>query len=161
LSAAFCLLMPPPGKPWTWEDFYRWLLAAERSIPQSADQWPLAANSRVDEMSLRWQLENDELNHAYEIDRAIDCWLQRNLWPEQLTPKIRFYLWLRLDTAARLTLRIGGGPRSGPSPIDPPNRPATEVARWLLIDWWETHGRSSAVHAWIRQQWNRSDETGL
>ena len=141
----------------TWDDLYRSFARELLSLPRSEDQWPFDESTQREFLHLGALLEDTELNHAYECDQAIDYWLQNDHWPE-LSGYVLFSIRNRLDAAACLVLRIGGGPRIGPSPIPFPPQPPKDTARWLLIDWWETHGRSHAIRGWIIEQWEEIPE---
>ena len=140
-----------------WETFERWLWEQERKfhLPEAAR--PAFERTKENLPTLRFRLENAELYCAYELDQAIDQWLATNEWPE-VNNAMKYYLWLRLDAACCFALQVGGGKRTGASPLAFPVGREKELARWLLIDWWETHGRTNTVRGWILALWEQQFE---
>jgi len=95
---------------------------------------------------------------AAECNRAIHHWLATQTWTE-MRGYVLFSMRLRLSTAMSFALKLDG-PKLPGSPIAFPDLPRAEVARWLLMDWWEAHGRSLATRQWILESWEAAAELG-
>lgn len=127
-----------------WNDLAGLLDGELLRLPAGRPEWLRSAEtSRIHPARLLRDLEHGELTHLTAIETAIDEWLETETWPP-LDPEAAFYLHCRIETAS-LMVGLLYLPNSDLSIIPIPTIPPKRVRRWLLIDWWEAHGREEAV----------------
>ena len=129
-----------------WGGYVIWLERARGQLPPAASAlgWREIDDSHTDH--LMELLREREAPHAAAIRTAIDAWIESGVWPE-LADVARWFLNLRMETSLNLVVQLchcGEGAESSlwdfPAGMD-----EADVARYLWLDWWETHGRFSAT----------------
>ena len=89
------------------------------------------------------QMDRECRGHA---DAAIDEWLIRGRWGDDLTPQDRAYLLMRISCALDFCNQVAipaGGPYSA---LPEPSQTTRDLLRWMLIDLWG---------AWRAEPWMR------
>ena len=84
--------------------------------------------------------------HAAAIETAIDAWCSIGLWPT-LGAGPRYFLRLRIEISLNLVLQLcqcGGHAESSLWDF-PAGLERSDLMRYLLLDWWQGHGRYNAA----------------
>ena len=81
-----------------------------------------------------------EAPHAARIEAAIDRWLATERWPH-LSPEETYHTNLRFGAVLLFLTGVFVSTAGDSTTIFPfPEMSQSEVARWMLIDWWRAHG---------------------
>jgi hypothetical protein len=140
-----------------WGQFSMQVLALLQQIPISEPQdAPSFDLDRLMSDSLVYQLEQAEAPVSNAIDHAIRSWPDApNPWAG-LSGIALYFLRLRIETSLQFTLQFCfSGHHLETSFLDfPAGFSRSDLARFILIDWWNTHGRTSAAYAMITEHHN-------
>jgi hypothetical protein len=64
-----------------------------------------------------------------------------------MSPEAKRWLWWRLMAVIETYAIL-------PDWVAVPDLPPPEIARKLLGEWWERHGRTIAIHLWLVDRWD-------
>jgi hypothetical protein len=135
-----------------WGQFSMQVLALLRQIPTSEPQdAPSFDLDRTMSDQLVFELAEAEAPVCNAIDHAIREWPDSPSPWDGLSGLALYFLRLRLDTSLQFTLQFCfSGHHPETSFLDfPADYPRSDMARFIFIDWWKTHGRTNAAHAMI------------
>lgn len=145
-----------------WGKFSMQLLGLLRQIPTCEPQdAPSLDLARMTSEEIDFRLEELEAPVSEAIDAAIRAWPDdAEVWASLCGLEL-YFLRMRVETSFQFVVQfVHCGDHPETSFFDfPEHSSRSDIARFLLIDWWRTHGRMSAVmdllvthHDSIRQE---------
>lgn len=139
----------------SWGHLVEFLLGQTLRIPPGKDAWQGCKPKRLALDPVREWLLAAEYPCRADIEAAIDEWIETRQWPDGLSGSVQGHLRLRLMTVAGFLAGLCLCGAHNETSLVPFPDDQVEMARWMLTDWWDQHGRSEASRLWILDQLDR------
>jgi|1185.fasta_scaffold84404_2 hypothetical protein len=137
-----------------WDELTAFLDEKVASLSETSSFWQTSWASEGDAKVLVQNFKAAEQPLVDAIEEAIEAWCDTGLseWP-RMSESVQSLIKLRLQTGAVFTNLHTVGAKENPSSAVPfPSLPDAEFLRWLMMEWWDHHGRQLACEVWILQQ---------